>query len=298
MTSVKTKPLTCSKCRDTKFVLVNKSGRVHAEICKCFDCEKCGGEGRIFSQNEAGLSFLKDCDCLVLKKRMKLLDEAGIPGKFVHADFENYETAHGIHNSLNIAKTRSLNFIKAFRGYEKKFLRGLVFVGGPGLGKTHLAVSIIKTLILEDGIDCKFVDFFQLLGEIRHGYSEDLSEQALIQPYIQSRVLVIDELGKGRNNEWERTVLDQFISGRYNAADKITIFTSNFSNKETDKKKYSRNETSGYVDPAEPSYSNSFRDTLQDKIGDRIVSRLVEMCEFEVLTGADFRHKASRQGQP
>ncbi|MGY8765622.1 MAG: ATP-binding protein, partial [Nitrospinaceae bacterium] len=80
----------------------------------------------------------------------------------------------------------------------------------------------------EEGVDGKFVDFFQLLSDIRHGYSQDKSEMSLIEPYLKSKILVIDELAKGRNNEWEQTILDQFISSRYNAADKITLFTTNY----------------------------------------------------------------------
>ena len=101
-----------------------------------------------------------------------------------------------------------------------------MFTGGPGTGKTHLAIATVKALILDMGVYCKFVDFFQLLADIRHGYSQDVSEQTLIQPYIQSEVLVIDELAKGRNTEWELTILDQVISNRYNTANKITLFTT------------------------------------------------------------------------
>lgn len=277
MTRLKTP--TCPKCKGATYVLTNQSGHVQAKVCDCFQCELCGGEGRIFSQNETGQSFLADCSCLVLKKRLRLLSDAGIPGKFIHADFSTYETEHGIHISQKKAKERTQNFIKDFRASKRTFNSGLVLMGGPGLGKTHLAVSLIKTLILEDGIDCRFVDFFQLLSEIRHGYSQDLSEQDLIMPYLRARVLVIDEMGKGRNNEWERTVLDQFISSRYNAANKITIFTSNFP-KDVQGRKDAR-----LVDPAEPLD----RETLQNKVGDRTFSRLVEMCDFVIMQGKDIR---------
>ena len=74
-------------------------------------------------------------------------------------------------------------------------------MGAPGLGKTHLVVSVIKELVMQHGVECKFVDFFELLRDIRHGYGEDISEKDFIDPYVGVKVLVIDELAKGRKME-------------------------------------------------------------------------------------------------
>ena len=159
-------------------------------------------------------------------------------------------------------------------------------MGGSGLGKTHLVVSILKQLILEEGVDGKFVDFFQLLSDIRHGYSHDQSEMSLIEPYLKSRVLVIDELAKGRNNEWEQTILDQFISSRYNAADKITLFTTNYTDQET-------------VPFDINDRTTSFcKQSLQEKVGERIFSRLTQMCDFIKMEGDDYRTKIQPPPKP
>ena len=152
-------------------------------------------------------------------------------------------------------------------------------MGGPGLGKTHLVVSILKQLILEEGVDGKFVDFFQLLSDIRHGYSNDQSEMSLIEPYLKSRVLIIDELAKGRNNEWEQTILDQFISSRYNAADKITLFTTNY------------NDKSSATSDINEGVKLFHQPNLTEKVGERIFSRLTQMCDFIKMEGDDYRTK-------
>ena len=174
--------------------------------------------------------------------------------------------------------SRSKDFLDNVKEAPQKPHRGLLFMGGPGLGKTHIVVSILKQLILEEGVDGKFVDFFQLLSDIRYGYSNDESEKFLIEPYLEARILIIDELAKGRNNEWEQTILDQFISSRYNAADKITLFTTN------------------YTDQAIPSDINDratyfHKQSLAEKVGERVFSRLVQMCEFIKMEGDDYRTK-------
>jgi len=275
MTRPKAQPKTCSRCRGKKYVCSAHEGKLRAEFCECFHCEECAGDGRIFRQNDQGIAFLSDCgSCANLGKRLHLLNDAGIPGKFSPSSFENYNP---IGSQNKIALSRALDFIKDVKEAPKEPHRGLLFMGGPGQGKTHLVVSILKQLILEEGIDSKFVDFFHLLSEVRHGYSEDQSERSLIEPYLKSRLLVIDELAKGRNNEWEQTILDQFISSRYNAADKMTLFTTN----------YTDQATSPAVTGSKTAHFQ--KQSLQEKVGDRIFSRLTEMCDFIKMEGGDYR---------
>jgi DNA replication protein DnaC len=289
MTQAKIKQASCSRCGDRHYVLNNKDGALHAEVCPCFECDRCDGNGRVFRESERGQSYLAECECAVFRKRVGMLTDSGIPGKYVDAEFDNYQTARPFHPSQKKAKSRAKDFLKEMKNGGKGGCRGLAFIGGPGLGKTHLVIALIKSLILEEGIDCKFVDFFQLLSDIRHAYSEDRSDQDLIRPYIRSRVLVIDELAKGRNNEWETTILDQFISSRYNAADKLTLFTSNFSSEPSRNGKMKSREDR-FQDTAAKTFSeNHTHQTLKDKIGDRIHSRLAEMCDFISMEGPDYR---------
>lgn len=277
MKTTKIRLKTCSKCRDKSFVLLNQEGKLHGKACKCFNCKLCDGAGRVFHQDDRGAAFLSDCrDCFELRKRLKLLNEATIPGKFTSSTLETYQPV-GLQNKK--ALSRANDFLGDVKALPQEPHRGLLFMGGPGLGKTHLVVAILKQLILEQGIDGKFVDFFQLLSDIRHGYSHDQSEMSLIEPYLKSRVLIIDELAKGRNNEWEQTILDQLISSRYNAADKITLFTTNY----TDEIKA----------PLDISDRKLFlnKQSLVEKVGERIFSRLTQMCDFIKMDGDDYRTK-------
>ena len=279
MTPAKPKLKTCEKCRDAHYVLTNADGHVHGELCSCFKCPECEGRGHIFIEDDTGISSMRPCSCAGLIHRLKRVGEAGIPGKFAATRFETY---HPIDASQKLALRIAQDFITDFG----KSQQGLLFMGRPGLGKTHLAVAVIKELILNKEADCKFVDFFQLLSDIRFGYSQDLSEQAIINPYVAAPILVIDELAKGRNTDWELTMLDQIISSRYNAADKITLFTTNYADPSNDPKKKAKRDT--HVDT---DARMSTDETLQDKVGERIYSRLAEMCRFIKLQGIDYRQE-------
>jgi len=278
---MKSKPassIKCSSCRDLHYVVSNVKGKVQAKVCKCFACEDCQGTGRILEEDENGISRIRMCQCADFSKKLKLFNQAGIPGKFVHEGLDNYEVTR--HRSQKDALTRSRTFIKEFIQMKGQYSQGLIFMGDPGLGKTHLAVSIIKELILKHGVECKFVDFFELLRDIRHGYGEDISEGEFINPYVGVKVLVVDELAKGRNTDWELTILDHFISTRYNDDDKVTLVTTNFRDKLE----------SGIGDNKKSGLSSaSTRYTLEEKIGPRIFSRLMEMCKKVPLQGKDFR---------
>ena len=284
MTPTKPQTQVCEKCRGSLYVLTNVAGRLHCELCACFQCPECQGRGHIYIEDATGISSLRECVCAELVGRLKKLSDAGIPGKFSATHFGTYQA---IDASQKLALRMAKDFVQDYGGQAQ----GLLFMGRPGLGKTHLAVSVIKDLMLDKGADCKFVDFFQLLSDIRFGYSQNLSEQAIINPFVAAPVLVIDELAKGRNTEWELTMLDQIISSRYNAADKITLFTTNYLDQPPASKKDGKSET--HVDLAADNgwKALSGEETLQDKVGERIYSRLVEMCRFVKLEGMDYRQE-------
>ena len=274
--------INCGRCRDKQYVFVNQKGKVQAESCSCFECKVCEGNRRIFEETPEGLSKIRECECSELFKRIDLFNQAAVPGKFVHEDFSSYFVDPPQHRTQKNALLNSQKFIKDYIDRKGQYSQGLIYMGPPGLGKTHLVVSVIKNLVMQYGVECKFVDFFELLRDIRHGYGEDISEKDFIDPYVGVQVLVIDELAKGRNTDWELTILDHFISARYNDDDKVTLVTTNFSDKLEKVISSDRNDKQGL--------SNAYsRFTLEEKIGARIHSRLMEMCKKVNLEGKDHR---------
>ena len=277
----------CSRCRDKKYVFINQKGKVQVEACTCFECKVCEGSRRIFEETSEGISKIRECECNSLFKRISLFNQAGIPGKFVHEDFNSFSMDPPQHRTQKNAFLSSKNFIDDYVDRKGQYSQGLIYMGAPGLGKTHLVVSVIKELVMQHGVECKFVDFFELLRDIRHGYGEDISEKDFIDPYVGVKVLVIDELAKGRNTDWELTILDHFISTRYNDDDKVTLVTTNFSDKlDNSVALSSRNN--------KQSISNAYsRFTIEEKVGARIYSRLMEMCKKVNLEGTDYRRTQS-----
>ena len=150
---------------------------------------------------------------------------------------------------------------------------GLMFMGQPGVGKTHLAVGIIKRLIREKGVECLFRTFPELLKEIQNSYNpvSKASELSLLGPVLDSEVLVLDEIGAQNPSSWVKDTVGYVLNYRYNE-NRVTILTTNFLDEET--RKDSRKGTV---------------ECLTDRIGDRMRSRLYEMCKAVSVVSSDYR---------
>lgn len=149
----------------------------------------------------------------------------------------------------------------------------VVFLGPPGVGKTHLAVALIRYLIRQKGVPCLFYDFQDLLKEIQNSYNPDsgTSELGVLQPIFAAKVLALDDLGARKPTIWLEETLSHIISTRYNDM-KTTIFTTNYLDSPVSKN-----------DPA-----------LTERIGARVRSRLHEMCRVVEISGDDYREKVRK----
>ena len=205
---------------------------------------------------------------------------ARIPRRYEHCELTNYEPNFpGAHPSLALAHLAASKFA---REYDPRDGTGLLIIGKIGTGKTHLAVGIIKELILNKGIACLFYDYRELLKEIQNSYNATVqtTELGVLRPVFDSDVLVLDELGAVKPTEWVWDTVSLILNTRYND-NRTTIITTNFEDQPA----------AGVAGSLSPARAASRGETLGDRIGERMRSRLHEMCRIVTLEGADFRQK-------
>jgi DNA replication protein DnaC len=205
-----------------------------------------------------------------------LFAAARIPKRYEHCELSNFEF-EGSQLHLAPARMAACRFVEEYP-VDKT---GLLLVGMIGTGKTHLAVGIAKALIREKGIPCLFYDYRELLKEIQNSYNASVqtTELGLLKPVFDAEVLVLDELGAVRPSEWVWDTVSLILNTRYND-NRTTIITTNFSDEPAAAVARS-------LSPARAARD----ETLGDRIGERMRSRLHEMCRIVRMDGADFRQK-------
>ncbi|OGG93295.1 MAG: hypothetical protein A2508_01410 [Candidatus Lambdaproteobacteria bacterium RIFOXYD12_FULL_49_8] len=265
----------CKTCGDRQIYFTPGTHAAQAARCpNCFvTCKKCDGTGFTFTRDQDQREVALACECRATDQKILLYNQAGIPAQFYDAQMSNFET--GAHKSLADAR-KTAGFLRT--SMSKGDWKGLLFMGGVGVGKTRLVSSLIHQFTIEYKVPCLFKEFTHLLSSIKTQYDQGQSEAVVLAPIAAVDLLVIDELGKGRGSEWEISILDSIISNRY-AHKKTTLFTTN----------YTEDRGSSYADVKGKEGIRAEAQTLEERVGPRIYSRLKGMCTFVMLEGPDRR---------
>jgi len=250
-------------------------------------CPLCGGTGWKTIERGKEREAVR-CDCRVQSRSERLLAVAHIPPRYEHCELTSFQYDPDDKRQASIVRAR--NFAGRFVEEYPVEKTGLLFVGSVGVGKTHLAVGIIKALIREKGIHCLFCDYRELLKQIQNSYNASVqaTEMEVLRPVFDAEVLVLDELGAVRSTEWVFDTVNYILNSRYND-NKTTIITTNFPDAPEDTEPDIDN-----VRTPTAAERAARRETLGDRIGERMRSRLHEMCKKVEIEGPDYRQHSKQ----
>jgi DNA replication protein DnaC len=216
-------------------------------------CTKCNGTGWIPLDSDS--LRVEPCACQGDLRRRQRIAAARIPRRYLHCHLNTFNDRR--HGSLVAAKKRVQEFVD-----EWPISRGLLLVGGCGTGKTHLAVAALLEIIdCNKGGRLLFSNFQDLIQEIQASFNNDEvpSKSELLRPLIEADLLVLDELGSQKPSLFVTDILYYVINSRYND-ERATIFTTNF------------------------------KEDLNERISERLRSRLDEMTQQILLSNVpDYR---------
>lgn len=233
------------------------------------------------------------CECTARDRTDRVLAKARVPERYRHCDFENYETDNDIENvsreqlnawnrSLAKAKLVVQRFAQEFSPVrEIQSEHGLLLMGSCGVGKTHLAVSALKQIILR-GHSGLFYDYRELLKAMQDSYNPEsqITEMSVLEPVLKTDLLVLDDVGSSKPSLWALETVGHILNTRYNEK-RVTLLTTNFQDE--------TGEVREVKFPSGESRDAKKEDTLTDRVGKRIRSRLYEMCRTVEIFASDYR---------
>ena len=221
-------------------------------------CPRCSGSGWIPLPGDD--LRVEPCGCQGDLRRHQRLASSNIPKRYEHCTLDTFREKSTV---LRNAKKRVQEFVDLWPNTPEG--KGLLLMGGCGVGKTHLAVAALNEIV-QNGKPGRvlFSNFQDLIQEIQASFDSDQvpTKTELLRPLLEADLLVLDELGSQKPTTFVQDILYYVINTRYNE-ERTTIFTTNY---------YDR--------------TDGKDETLEQRIGTRLRSRLAEMADRIEFTGA------------
>jgi DNA replication protein DnaC len=246
------------------------------------DCAICGGTGfEIVVRDDR--EFAKTCACRADASRgPDIFERLRVPARYRGCTLSNFESASS--PQMRAAWEKAASFAAGYPHAGVSAGLGLLFTGSNGIGKTHLAVAVLREVGEAKKARGQFWDFHELMREIRSSYNPDvrMTETEVLDPIIKTDILVLDDLGAWKMTDWMNDTLFYILNQRY-VHQRPSIITTNFEDREP--ADIRRMDQSG-GDATDREY-------LVERIGNRLRSRLMEMCVVVKMKGTD--HRVHRQ---
>lgn len=153
------------------------------------------------------------------------INRLGIPLCHNQSSFNNYISKYVVQKSVYDAVFEYTN------NFCEGIQKNLIFIGGTGTGKTHLACAMLKVLA-EKKLRVKFINSYELANRfIENWKNPHFFESNEIDNFSAYELLIIDEYGLYDQKDFQKAYVDKVLLKRYESK-KPTVIISNQTNEE------------------------------------------------------------------
>lgn len=172
-----------------------------------YKCEKCRDMTFVIVNDEA-----VPCECKAMREAEEILNKSGISEEFRNRRFSNFDYERSM--QISDAYRKAKLYVRHFRDIEKERVNSIMFMGQVGSGKTHLSLAIANEL-MDGGVGVVYMSYREVITRIKQNITDEVYYHRIMGRYKNARVLLIDDLFKGKISDSDVNIMFELINFRY-----------------------------------------------------------------------------------
>lgn len=192
--------------------------RKSSEKQESYKCSKCKDIGLIEVVREDGI-YYRECECREIERMRNILEQSGISTEYQKINFQQYKVYN---TQTQAAKKAAIDYVMHFEELKNDRQNSIAFLGQVGSGKTHLSIAIANAL-MNKSIPVRYMPYRDVITELKQNMLDEEFYQREIEKYKKAKVLLIDDLFKGKITETDINIMFEIINHRYLARMPIIV---------------------------------------------------------------------------
>jgi len=189
------------------------------DMQESYKCNICNDLTFILKDNEA-----TPCKCRGLREAERILEYSGLSDAFRRKRFDNFDYSKNkeILNAYIMAKSYANDF-----DVDSKYNNSIIFMGQPGSGKTHLALSIAN-YIMKNGVGVVYMNYRESITAIKQSIMDSENYNNIMSRYKNARCVIVDDLFKGSVTQSDINIMYDIINHFYITKKSMIITTERY----------------------------------------------------------------------